>query len=222
MFTTFYHGITKKITASFGTLFNNIYIERGEGTTYKKIKVPLSYSPKERMMERLNLELDDPKAYATSLTLPRMSFMMTGLEYDTERKRNSITTRKAEKIQTNGDVIIHHHFAEVPYKLNYSLFIYTRAMDDGLKIVEQILPYFTPEFTITIKPTILADQYEKIDIPITLISTETDQQFEGSFKDENQRTIIYELKFVARTLFYGPVRQSGLIKIIDVNLFNLD
>jgi hypothetical protein len=222
MFTTFYHGITKKITAAFGTMFNNIYIERGSGNTYKKIKVPLTYAPKERMMERLNLELDDPIAYATALGIPRMSFMMTGLEYDTERKRNSRTTRMAEKIQTNGDVIIHHHFAEVPYKLNYSLFVYTRAMDDGLKIVEQILPYFTPEFTITIKPSVLSDAYEKIDIPITLVSTETDQQFEGSFKEENQRTIIFELKFTARTLFYGPVKQSGLIKIIDVNLFNLD
>lgn len=222
MFTTFYHGITKKITAAFGTLFNNIYVERGTGNTYKKIKVPLTYAPKERMMERLALELDDPVAYAVALGVPRMSFMMTGLEYDTERKRNSSTKRRAEKTQTNGDIIINYHFNEVPYKLNYSLFAYSRNMDDALKIVEQIFPFFTPEFTITIKPSILGDGYEKLDIPITLVNTVTDQQFEGSFKDDNQRTIIFELQFVARTYYYGPVKEAGLIKTIDVNLFNLD
>lgn len=222
MFTTFYHGITKKITASFGTLFNNIYIERGTGATYKKIKVPLTYAPKERMMERLNIELDDPKAYATALTLPRMSFMMTGLEYDTERKRNSSQKRSAQKLLQNGDISINYHFTEVPYKLNFSLFVYARTMDDGLKIVEQIFPFFTPEFTITVKPGILSDQYEKIDIPITLNGVNPDQQFEGSFKDENQRTIIWELQFTARTYFYGPVKEAGLIKTLDINLFNLD
>jgi len=222
MFTTFYHGITKKITAAFGTLFNNIYIERGAGNTYKKIKIPLTYAPKERMMERLELELDDPNAYAVQLTLPRMSFMMTGLEYDTERKRNSLVKRRAEKVQQNGDIIINYHFNEVPYKLNYSLFIYSRNMDDGLKIIEQIFPFFTPEFTITIKPGVLGDGYEKLDVPITLVNTNTDQQFEGSFKDDNPRTIIFELQFTARTYYYGPVKEAGLIKTIDVNLFNLD
>jgi hypothetical protein len=222
MFTTFYHGITKKITAAFGTLFNNIYIERGSGNTYKKIKIPLTYAPKERMMERLNVELDDPIAYATALGIPRMSFMMTGLEYDTERKLNSSTKRRAEKVQTNGDVIINYHFNEVPYKLAFSLFIYSRTMDDGLKIIEQIFPFFTPEFTITIKPSVLSDGYEKLDIPITLVNTITDQQFEGSFKDDNQRTIIFELQFTARTYYYGPVKEAGLIKTIDINLFNLD
>jgi hypothetical protein len=220
MFTTFYHGITKKITASFGTLFNNIYIERGQGNTYKKIKVPLTYSPKERMMERLNIELDDPKAYAAQLSLPRMSFMMTNFEYDTERKKNSIVKRKIEKELTNGDVTINYHHAEVPYKLGYSVYVYSRAMDDGLKIVEQILPFFTPEFTLTIKPGVLGDVYEKIDVPITLLSVEPDQQFEGSFKDENQRTIVWELKFVVRTSFYGPVKDSGLIKTMDINFFD--
>jgi hypothetical protein len=222
MFTTFYHGITKKITAAFGTLFNNIYIERGSGNTYKKIKVPLTYAPKERMMERLNLELDDPVAYATALGIPRMSFMMTGFEYDTERKKNSVVKRAAEKIQTNGDVTLNYHFNEVPYKLSFSLFVYSRTMDDGLKIIEQIIPFFTPEFTITIKPGILNDVYEKIDIPITLLSVEPDQQFEGSFKDDSQRTIIWELKYIIRVPYYGPVKNANLIKTIDVNLFDLD
>ena len=95
-------------------------------------------------------------------------------------------------------------------------------MDDGLKIIEQIFPFFTPEFTITIKPGVLGDGYEKLDVPITLVNTNTDQQFEGSFKDDNPRTIIFELQFTARTYYYGPVKEAGLIKTIDVNLFNLD
>lgn len=219
MFTTFYHGMTKKITAAFGTLFNNIYIERGSGNTYKKIKIPLTYAPKERMMERLALELDDPKAYAVQTTLPRLSFMMTGIEYDTERKLNSINKRRTEKTLTNGDITINYHHSDVPYKLAFSVYVYSRTMDDGLQIVEQILPFFTPEFTITIKPNILGDQYEKIDVPITLVGIRPDQQFEGSFKDDNQRTIIWELEFTVRTSFFGPVKDSGLIKTMDINLF---
>lgn len=222
MFTTFYHGMTKKLTASFGTLFNNIYIERGAGTTYKKIKVPLTYAPKERMMERIGMELDNPAAYAVQTTLPRMSFMLTGLEYDTERKRNSSNRRMMEKVLENDDIIINYHYNEVPYKMNFSLFIYARSMDDGLKIVEQILPFFTPEFTLTVKPGILSDQYEKIDIPITLTEVQTDQQFEGSFKDESTRMIVWQMSFTARMHFYGPVKPAGLIKTVDVNFFNLD
>ena len=222
MFTTFYHGMTKKLTAGFGTLFNNMYIERGENTTYNKIKVPLSYAPKEKMMERIGLELDNPSAAAVQLTLPRMSFMLTGLEYDTERKRNSSGKRMSEKTLQNSDIIINYHYNEVPYKLNFSLFVYARTMDDGLKIIEQIFPFFTPDFTLTIKPGILADYYEKVDVPVTLIETTTDQQFDGSFKDEASRMIIWELKFVVRTYYYGPVNQAGLIKTMDINLFNLD
>jgi hypothetical protein len=222
MFTPFYHGMTKKLTASFGTLFNNIYIERGIGNTYKKIKVPLTYAPKEKMMERIGMELDNPAAYAVQTTLPRMSFMLTGLEYDTERKRNSSGRRLAEKTLENNDVIINYHYNEVPYKMTFSLFVYARSMDDGLKIVEQILPFFTPEFTLTIKPGVLSDLYEKIDIPITLVKIETDQQFEGSFKDENTRMIVWQLDFTARMNFYGPVKPSTLIKTIDINLFDLD
>lgn len=222
MFTTFYHGMTKKITASFGTLFNNIYIERGSGSTYKKIKVPLTYAPKEKMMERINLELDDPKAYATQLTLPRMSFMMNGMEYDTERKRNSSGKRLAQQTIENNELTINYHYNEVPYKLSYSLYVYARTMDDGLKIIEQILPFFTPEFTITVKPGILNDVYEKIDIPITFTEITPDQQFEGSFKDEGTRMIVWELKFIVRSLYYGPVKESGLIKQMDINFFNLD
>lgn len=222
MFTTFYHGMTKKITASFGTLFNNIYIERGNGSTYKKIKVPLTYAPKERLMERIALELDDPKAYATQLTLPRLSFMMTGMEYDTERKRNSSGKRVAPQTIEGNDLAINYHYSEVPYKLSYSLYVYARTMDDGLKIVEQILPFFTPEFTITVKPSILNDSLEKIDIPITFLEITPDQQFEGSFKEENTRMIVWELKFVVRTIYYGPVKEGIPIKQMDINYFNLD
>ena len=221
MFTTFYHSITKTITASFGTLFNGIYVERGSGSTYKKIKVPLTYAPKERLMERINLELDDPKAYAVQLTLPRMSFMLTGMEYDTERKRNSSSRRSVFPIESNG-ISVNYHYSEVPYKLSFSLFVYARTMDDGLQIIEQILPFFTPEFTITIKPGVLKDVEEKIDIPITLTEITPDQQFEGSFKDENTRIIIWELKFSVRTLYYGPVKDGKPIKEMDINFFNLD
>ena len=214
MFTTFYHGITKKITASFGTLFNNIYIERGQGNTYKKIKVPLTYSPKERMMERLNIELDDPKAYAAQLSLPRMSFMMTNFEYDTERKKNSIVKRKIEKELTNGDVTINYHHAEVPYKLGYSVYVYSRAMDDGLKIVEQILPFFTPHYNLTVN--LNTQMGYKFDVPTVLNNVTLQDDYDGLF--EQRRVVLYTLTFTMKTQMFGPITESEVIRTVQANI----
>lgn len=220
MFSTYYHSIIKKMVVSFGTLFNNIFIERYDtsGTRLQKIKVPLSYSSKERMFYRLNIGAEKPQAFDTQIILPRMGFNITGITYDSERKRNLIQKRYAE---TNN--ITKYHFSEVPYNIQFSLYCYVRNVDDGLQILEQILPYFNPQFNITIKPNILGDTNEKVDVPIVLTEVTQNETYEGVVKDDPHRIVIWELVFNAKAVLYGPViSASNMIKDADINIFKLE
>lgn len=218
MFTTFYHSLIRKTVSSFGTLFNNIYVERPDTASNKvqKIKVPLTYSSKERMFQRLNISPDMDQAYSTQIVLPRLSFNITGIQYDAERKRNLIQKRFAVK----SDETVQYHFSEVPYNVQFSVYSYVRNVDDGLQIVEQILPYFNPQFNITIKPGILSDSNEKLDIPIVLGQIIPTENYEGLMKDDAHRILTWELQFTAKMQIYGPVRNSGLIQNADINLFD--
>ena len=216
MFSTFYHSLVRKSVVTFGTLFNNIYVERTEGNTTQKIKVPLSYASKERMFYRLNINVNDPKYYATQIILPRMSFAITGISYDAERKRNLITKRYA----ANTDQTIKYNHSEVPYNITFALYCYVRNVDDGLQIIEQILPFFNPQFNITIKPDILGDENELLDIPIVLTQVVPTEQYEGILKDDPSRIVVWELTFSAKISLYGPVHNNGIIKNADVNIFN--
>lgn len=219
MFSTYYHSIIKKMVISFGTLFNNIFIERYDtsGTKLQKIKVPLSYSSKERMFYRLNIGAEKPQAFDTQIILPRMGFNITGISYDSERKRNLIQKRFAEVNNATK-----YHFSEVPYNIQFSLYSYVRNVDDGLQILEQILPYFNPQFNITIKPNVLGDSNEKVDVPIVLTEVTQNETYEGVLKDDPHRIIIWEMVFNAKVALYGPVNTSGLIKDADINLFRLE
>lgn len=217
MFGTFYHSLVRKSVVTFGTLFNNIYIERSSTSTEtQKIKVPLSYASKDRMFYRLNINVSEPKYYATQIVLPRMSFAITSIAYDAERKRNIISKRYAAK----DDQSIKYHHSEVPYNIGFSLYIYVRNVDDGLQILEQILPFFNPQFNITIKPDILGDVNELLDIPIVLNQVSPTEVYEGILKDDPSRIVMWELTFSAKIALYGPVHTSGLIKTADINIFD--
>jgi hypothetical protein len=222
MFTTFYHGLIKKAVVSFGTLFNNLYIVRTAGSETQKIKVPLVYSPKEKFIQKLEQSFADLRNQATQITLPRMSFYISNMQYDPERKKNSIHKRVKETVTTNDDVEFSFHHSNVPYNLDFTLSCYVRNMDDGLQIVEQILPYFTPEFTITIKPGVLGDENEKLDIPIVLSSITTEEKADGSLVQENTRFITWDLTFTAKMMIYGPVKSGNVIKTADINLFDME
>ena len=217
MFTTFYHGTIKKIVTAFGTLFNNIYIVRTDGTTTKKIKVPIIYSPKEKFVHRLNLDVDKTQIQTI---LPRIGFSITNLTYDVERKKNSLNKRWKEEI-VGDDHIFKFRFEDVPYNVDFELYVYTRNIDDGLQIIEQILPFFTPEFTISIKPKILDNDVERVDIPIILTSVTPSEVYDGNFSDDT-RVLSWDLQFTAKTFLYGPVKDSGLIKDIQINLFDIN
>jgi hypothetical protein len=216
MFSTFYHSIIRKTVTSFGTLFNNIYVERTDEQSNKvqKIKIPLTYASKERMFQRLNISVDSQQTYSTQIVLPRLSFAITGIEYDAERKRNLIQKRYSLK----PDESVQYHYSEVPYNIQFSLYVYVRNVDDGLQIIEQILPYFNPQFNITIKPSILEDQNEKLDIPIVLGQVIPNENYEGNMKDDLHRILTWELQFIAKVQVYGPVRDTGLIENADINI----
>lgn len=218
MFTTFYHGTIRKIVTAFGTLFNNIYIERVDGATIKKIKIPLIYSGKEKFIYRLNFNTDKTQVQTI---LPRIGFNIISFTYDSERKKNSINRRYKEQVNTDNDVSFQYRYEDVPYNIEFELNIYARNMDDGLQIIEQILPFFTPEFTITIKPKILNTSNEKIDIPIVLNTITPSETYDGTFKDDT-RLLTWDLAFTAKTFLYGPVKQAGLIKDININFFDFE
>jgi hypothetical protein len=217
MFTTFYHGTIKKIVTAFGTLFNNIYVVRTDGAQTKKIKVPLIYSPKEKFAHRLNLDVD--KTLVQTI-LPRMGFSITNMSYDVDRKKNSMNKRWSEEV-ISGQQSFKYRYEDVPYNIDFELFVYTRNIDDGLQIIEQILPFFTPEFTITIKPKVLDNALERVDIPIILNGITPSEIYDQRFSDET-RVLTWDLQFTAKTFLYGPVRESGLIKDVNINIWDIN
>lgn len=210
---TFSHDILRKYVILFGTLFNNIYINRHDNTgkTSQTIKVPLSYGPKEKYLARLegNPTLDNKIA----MTVPRISFEMTSFQYDPERKLNTLN----RKIKNNK-----YQYQPVPYNITFQLSVLVKNADDGTKIVEQILPYFTPEWTASVHliPDMEDDPW---DIPIIMNSISSEDTYEGNF--ETRRAIIWTLEFTLKGYVFGPTKRigsgdgtdGGVIKYVDVN-----
>ena len=208
----FYHATMRKSVAVFGTLFNNMNVIRkdGSGGILSQIKVPLAYGPKQKFLARLDQEagFDAPLA----IKLPRMAFEITSLEIDDTQKlqkRNKIVETHASDI-TKRKTISHY----TSYNIGMSLYILTKNQDDGLQIVEQILPYFQPDYTVTIKPV---DNFDlKQDVPIVLDSVSIDDQYEGEFTE--RRVLTYQLDFTMKMKFYGPTADVGLIREINVDI----
>jgi len=203
----FYHQCIRKSVIAFGSLFNDIYVNMED----EILRVPLSYAPKQKWYNRINDgKLEDGRTF--SMTLPRMGFDIINYTYDPARKRNTIMqTMKAHDSNgvTGYDSVKkeqYYRYAEVPYNIEFGLYIMTKNMDTGLRIIEQILPYFTPEFTVTVNFTEIDKQ---IDIPITLSSIESEDLYEDGL--EERRTIVWTLNFEAQTYFYGPVRDSKVV-----------
>jgi hypothetical protein len=221
MFNYFYHGTIRKYVVCFGTLFNNIYVSKTQQDgSIKKYRVPLSYAGKEKYIRRIQefetliIDEDSPK---DATYLPRMSFELTSLSYDSIRKRNSLSKTKVYEPTSNS---LSYTYAEVPYNLEFTLSILTRKMDEGLQIVEQILPYFAPDFNLTID---LAPFAKKIDVPITMISYSQSVEYEGEV-DENMdyRVISFDLIFNVRGYLFGPSKNASIIKESITQFFDFD
>lgn len=208
----YYHEIIRKTVISFGTLFNDIHVRHQDSTgkDISNIKVPISYGPKQKFLARLEQQPDLNKAVA--ITLPRMSFEMNNIQYDSSRKAGITQTFKAVDDQKVKKV-----FMPVPYNLGFELNILTKLQDDSLQILEQILPFFQPGFTLTID---LVDQIgEKRDVPMVLDSISFQDDYEGNY--ETRRALIYTLNFTAKTYMFGPIADStdGLIRKVQVDYY---
>ncbi len=207
--THFYHEKTKKCVAIFGRLFNNIYVIRknSSGGVISQVKVPLSYAPKAKYLERIRENPDLRQNSKVAIKLPRISFEITSINYDTTRqlsKLNNFTTssttiQKRQKFNT-----------AVPYVIGFQLNAYAKSQDDALQIVEQILPTFNPQYTLTIKPFMTEYPTFKEDIPISISGVSFQDDFENDVG--SRRTIIYTLDFEMRTNFYGSIPTSGVIR----------
>ena len=204
----FYNRTIRKVVTSFGTLFNDIQLQRYSkdgNTKYEIFKVPLSYGSKERYLTQIT---SDPTLTKTiAVTVPRMSFELTGMSYDASRKI-ATTQRNFAHSTTDG---LKTQYAPVPYDFNFSLSVYVRNTEDGTQIVEQILPFFTPDFTVTVNVNPKLDQ--KYDLPIILNSVNTTTDYEGSMGDGTTRLIVWDLEFTAKGYIYPPVKtdQKGMI-----------
>jgi hypothetical protein len=214
----FYHKKIRNTVIAFGTIFNNVNIKRldSSGNPLQNIKVPLSYSPKEKFLARLDAQQDltgdDSKV---AITLPRMSFEITGYSYDATRKLNK--NQKITKVTTNADTTkMNNQYMPVPYNVNFSLNVYTANSDDGLQIIEQILPYFQPDYTVTMIEDRTMDT--KRDIPFVLNSVDYEDSYTGSLT--SMRRIIYTLSFTAKVYLYGPISTSAIIKKVSADLYS--
>jgi hypothetical protein len=199
MFEYFYHEILRKTVIGFGTLFNNIEIRQtnNQGDVVSVLKVPLAYGPIQKFLARVEQQpnLNTP----VQIILPRMSFEFTGLSYDTTRKLTTTQTFLSKSVTDSTD--IRKTYMPVPYNMDFELSIMTKLNDDILQIVEQILPYFQPSYTLTIN---LIDSIgEKRDIPIILNNVSMQDDYEGDYN--TRRALIYTLKFTAKVYLFGPV-----------------
>ena len=218
MFEYFYNEIFRKTIIAFGTLFNNIEIQKTDsnGDVSSVIKVPLAYGPTQKFLARINQQgdLDSPVA----MTLPRMSFEFTGVTYDPSRK---VTTTQRFLQKDSGDgTKTRKAYMPVPYNMSFELAIMTKLNDDALQLVEQILPYFQPSYNLTVE--LVGSINEKRDIPIVLESISMQDDYEGDYT--TRRVLLYTLRFTAKTFMFGPVSSAtkDIIKTAKINYISGD
>ena len=214
--TYFYHEKIRKSVSLFGRLFNNIYVIRknASGGVLNQLKVPLAYAPRQKFLDRVreNPELlGDTKV---AIKLPRMSFEITSFTYDNTRQLTKLSNFKAAGSSTSQR---QKFYSPVPYNINFQLNIYAKNQDDALQIVEQIIPTFNPQYTITIKPFATEFPTFKEDIPIIINGVGFSDDFEGTL--EQRRTIIYTLDFEMKVCFYGAINTADIIRTGTTNIF---
>lgn len=209
----FYNASTRKYVALFGMLFNKIRITRNtnDGTQVQSIIVPIAYGPFQKFLARITQDpnLSNPSA----ITLPRMSFEITNMVYDGTRKIGSKQKIQKSVAETNDQRS--YSWTASPYNIDFSLYIMTKYAEDATKIVEQIIPFFKPEWTSTVK---LIDNMDPIDIPLILNGITNEELYEGSF--EERRSVLWTLNFTMKAWYFGPEREKKVIKFVDVDVWD--
>ena len=211
--TQFYHETIRKVIVSFGTLFNDISLVRKDnsGNIIQHMKVLLAYGPREKFLVRLREDADLTKQVA--ITLPRIGFEIKNLSYDPARKLSRV--QKFKKVKGANTKQLDTQYMPVPYNLEFELYIMAKQSDDALQIVEQILPYFQPDYTLTIND--MSDMGIKKDVPIILNSINYEDSYDGDFT--SRRALIYTLSFTTKFYLYGPVTSSKVIKTVQVDQY---
>jgi hypothetical protein len=208
---TWNHDSLRKYIIVFGTVFNDIYINRldNDEEIRQTLKVPLTYGPKDKVLARLeqNPQMDNQ----VGVVLPRISFEMTSLEYDPTRKLNTLNKLTKQSATAGTDDEVKYQYQPVPYDMQFEMNILVKNAEDGTRIVEQIVPYFTPDFTVSVN--IVPEVDNARDIPIILNSITSQDQYEGSF--EQRRALIWTLNFTMKGWLYGPTKKSKLIKLAE-------
>ena len=210
---TFYFNTIRKYVILFGTLFNDIVIFRqhDSGSPQAAIRVPLTYAPKDKMIVRIENDPNIDRPFST--LLPRMSFEMTGFQYDGTRKLQ--TVNKVAKQDASNPNLMKYQYNPVPYNIDFSLQIYVKNAEDGTRIVEQILPFFTPAWTTTIN--LIPELDITMDIPIIIKRVSQSDSYDGDFT--KRRMLVWTLDFTLKGYFYGPVKKTGIIKIANTNFY---
>jgi hypothetical protein len=207
---TFYHGILRKTIIAFGHLFSNIKIERHDkdGNLEQVVAVPLAYAPKEKWIVRIDSDPD--LTNHTYTTLPRLSFEITGYSYDPTRKVNRMNKINCQK--TDGERTSMN--SPVPYNVDISLYVLTKTQEDAMQIIEQILPTFTPEYTLSINAVPEMNIIQ--DIPIILNSISVQDDYDGDF--QTRRFVTHTLTFTLKVNMFGGISNQGVIKTVNANL----
>ena len=212
----FYNESMRRMTIGFGQIFNNIQIKRKNdaGKVIQTIRVPLAYGPKEKFLVRLDQQSSlNNREFA--ITLPRMGFEISNIAYDPTRKLTRIQKFKQVKSNKDGKVL-DFNYTPVPYNISYNLFSFTASAEAGLQIIEQILPFFQPDFTVTINA--IPDLNIKRDIPIILNSVNYEDTYSGDFT--TRRAVIYTLNFTAKTYLFGPSTSQKVIKTVQTDQYS--
>jgi len=211
MFAHFKNDSVRKLVIAVGTLFNNIQIVRyKKGGATELFTVPLTYAPKEKYIKRLTQASSISNQTRVQITVPQLAFELTDIVYDPVRKMNKMF----DKYGTTGGVSYSSKM-EVPYNFIFNVYAYTRNIDENLEIMEQILPYFTPEFIVSLNIT---DLHKKVDVPIVLNKTILTEEYEGDFSA--RRMVISSYQFTAKSYIFNRVKQAtNTIKTFDLSMF---
>ena len=201
-----YREIFRRTVVAFGTLFDNIELRR----TNEVMKVPLAYGPKQKFLARLD-QTPDPTNKRVQITLPRISFEINGIQYDSTRKVSPTQKIKVAKdVDENKNV-----YMPVPYNLSFELAIISKNQEDGMQILEQILPFFQPHYNLSVK--LIPDIDDTRDVPVVLTSVDYEDDYENNF--QTRRAIIYTLQFTVKTYLYGPVTDAKIIKKVVTDMY---
>tara|TARA_Y100000815_G_scaffold270811_1_gene296188 strand:- start:619 stop:1428 length:810 start_codon:yes stop_codon:yes gene_type:complete len=209
----FYHETIRNIVIAFGTMFNDIQLVRKDnsGTITQTMKVPLAYGPREKFLVRLREDADLTKQVA--ITLPRIGFEIKNLAYDSARKMSRV--QRFKKVKGANTKQLDTQYMPVPYNLEFELYVMAKQSDDALQIVEQILPYFQPDYALTIND--MADMGITRDIPIVLGNIGYEDSYDGEFT--TRRALVYTLSFTTKFYLYGPVTSAKVIKTVQVDQY---